>query len=119
MMVNPSISRRLITMLVLAFCLQAQAVQGQIVSTEDLATQSSIEQDRARIKNFLERSDVKQKLQTMGVNGMLAEERVASLDQQEVHTLAQQIDSLPAGGNLSNMDMVIILLIAILVVVAI
>jgi len=49
----------------------------------------------------------------------LAKERVAALNEQEVHALAERIDSMPAGGTLSQMDMVIILLIAILVAVAI
>ena len=34
------------------------------------------------------------------------------------HALAQRIDTLPAGGNLSNTDLILVLLIAILVVVA-
>jgi hypothetical protein len=42
---------------------------------------------------------------------------VAALDQQEIHALAQRIDAMPAGGNLSTYDMILIVLIAILVVI--
>jgi hypothetical protein len=54
----------------------------------------------------------------MGVEGLLAKDRVAALSEQEVHALAERIDAMPAGGTLSQMDMVVILLIAILVAVA-
>jgi len=36
---------------------------------------------------------------------------------QEVHAVAQKIDSMPAGGTLSNNDLVLILLIILLILV--
>ena len=43
---------------------------------------------------------------------------MAALSDAEVHALAQRIDSLPAGGALSNQDLILIVLIAILAYVA-
>ncbi|BDU52632.1 hypothetical protein LINBF2_08670 [Limnohabitans sp. INBF002] len=92
--------------------------RAEIVDTQDLAIQSQTEQDRAKVQSFVERATVKEKLEAMGVAGLLAKDRVAALSEQEVHALAERIDAMPAGGTLSQMDMVVILLIAILVAVA-
>lgn len=113
------LSRRLAAMLVVAMSLQAPLAQAQIVDTEQMAAQSMVEQDRAKVQSFIERANVKERLLAMGVGGVLAEERVASLSEQEVHALAQKIDSMPAGGDISNWELVIILLIAILIIVAV
>lgn len=74
--------------------------------------------DRAKVQEFLERANVKEKLQAMGVSGFWAQSRVDSLTQEEIHALAEKIEGMPAGGALSQMDMVIVLLIAILVAIA-
>jgi hypothetical protein len=76
------------------------------------------EADRAKVQQFLERASVRERLQAMGVQALNARDRVDSLTQEEVHALAQRIDSMPAGGNLSQNDLIIILLVAILVIVA-
>lgn len=74
-------------------------------------------QDRAKVREFVSRANVKEKLQALGVSGLWAQSRVDSLTEAEVHALAERIDAMPAGGNLSQMDMVIVLLIAILVAI--
>lgn len=56
----------------------------------------------------------------MGVDGIAAENRVDALNDEEVHALAQRIDSLPAGGNIAgftNEQIIIVLLLVILVAV--
>jgi Family of unknown function (DUF6627) len=105
-------------------CFQASTVQAAIVSTGQIAAQTQTYAERAKVQAFLDRADVKKRIQMMGVGGLMAKDRVAALSDQEVHLLAQKIDSLPAGGNLGNgnlsdSDLIVILLIAILVVIAI
>lgn len=119
MKINTSLPRRLAAMLVVIMSVQAPFARAELVSTDDMTAQNTAEQDRAKIHNFLERANVKERLQAMGVNGVLAEDRVASLSEQEVHALAQRIDSMPAGGNISNMELVIILLLVILVAIVV
>jgi hypothetical protein len=74
--------------------------------------------DRNKVQEFLERANVKEKLQAMGVTGFWAQSRVDSLTPEEIHALAEKIEGMPAGGTLSQMDLVIVLLIAILVAIA-
>lgn len=111
---------RLVTLVVMAaIALQAPLARAEIVATETLATQSQAEQDRAKVRAFVERANVKERLEAMGLSGLVAQDRVAALSEAEVHALAQRIDAMPAGGNLSNQDLIIILLVAILVALAI
>lgn len=111
--------RWLIAILAVALSAQAPVVFAEIVDTDAMSAQNQTEQERARIQSFIDRANVTERLQAMGVSGVLAKDRVASLSEQEVHALAQRIDSMPAGGNLSTTDIIIILLIAILVAIAI
>ena len=112
-------TRLLLAMLIVAFSAQAPMVKAEIVATEEIAaTQSQADRDRTRVESFMERANVKERLQAMGVSGVFAKDRVESLNQQEIHALAQRIESMPAGGALSNTDLILILLVAILVVIA-
>jgi hypothetical protein len=87
-----------------------------LVTTGQAIAGSTADQDRARVKAFLERADARQQLHALGVDTAAAQNRVAGLTDAEVHALAQKIDSLPAGGNIGSNDIIIILLVAILVV---
>jgi hypothetical protein len=98
-----------------ALLVQAPIARADIVDTPDLTAQSQMQQDQAKVQSFFERASVKEKLEAMGVQGLVAKERVASLSEQEVHALAERIDAMPAGGTLSQTDMIVILLVAILV----
>ena len=112
-------SHFVITALTSAMLILSPFAHAEIVDTQDLAAHNQAEQDRAKVQSFVERATVKEKLEAMGVGGLLAKDRVAALSEQEVHALAERIDAMPAGGTLSQMDMVVILLIAILVAIAI
>ena len=54
--------------------------------------------DRQALLNLVTRSDVSSQLQSLGVDPVQAKARIASMTDQEVTTLAAQIDSLPAGA---------------------
>lgn len=99
--------------------LQAPAVRAEIVDTDALGHQSQVELDRAKVRDFLARANAKERLEAMGLSGLVAQDRVAALSEAEVRALAERVDAMPAGGNLSQADLVIILLVAILVAIAI
>ena len=54
---------------------------------------------KERVIGFLDRSDVRAQLESMGVNPVDAKARVASLTNDEAAQLAAKIDNLPAGGD--------------------
>lgn len=54
---------------------------------------------RDRVGSFLDRADVRARLETYGVSAADVQLRVASLSDSEAAQLARDIDSLPAGGD--------------------
>jgi len=54
---------------------------------------------KERVTGFLNRSDVRAQLESMGVNPADAKARVATLTDDEATQLAAKIDNLPAGGD--------------------
>ncbi len=84
--------------LMLCFTIPMQTAQASMVSTGQVAAQASPDQ-RTRVIDFLERDDVRQALESYGVNPADAKSRVAALTDEEVASLNQQIGDLPAGGD--------------------
>jgi hypothetical protein len=111
------LARGLIAIVATALVSQASIVRAELISPDRLSVQSQAEQERAKVQSFVDRANVKERLQAMGVSGVLAKDRVAALTEEEVHALAQRIDGMPAGGALSTNDLIIILLIAVLVAI--
>ena len=56
-------------------------------------------EQRAHVNSMLERADVRDRLEAMGVQSADVQSRVAALSDDEVSKLAAQMDSLPAGGD--------------------
>lgn len=98
--------------------LHAELLGADAVRTEAAAQDSTqADLDRAKVRHFLESADLKDKLKTLGVDGLNASARVDALTEDEVHTMAQRIDAMPAGGAFSDRDIIIILLVALLLIV--
>jgi hypothetical protein len=115
---NAKLSHRMcIVVLGAALCLQTSAVMAGIVATDELAVPNQTEMEKAKIQTFIDMADVRDRLQALGVEEPMAKNRVAAMTDQEVHAMAQKIDSMPAGGTLSNNDLVLILLIILLILV--
>jgi hypothetical protein len=76
-----------------------QSVQAAIVSTEQVVTAAAAEQNRAKVVATFERADVQAELQKMGVSTDEARARVAAMSDAEAASVANKIDSLPAGGD--------------------
>ena len=76
-----------------------QSVQAALISTEQVATVASAQQDRARISAQLARPEVQAQLESLGISKSDAEARVAALTDDETSLLARNVDTLPAGGD--------------------
>ncbi|MGH8640677.1 MAG: PA2779 family protein [Burkholderiales bacterium] len=66
-----------------------------IVATDE--ARGNIKRDQ--VTSFLERSDVRDRMQALGVDPDAARTRVAALSDDEVAALVDQLDQLPAGGS--------------------
>jgi hypothetical protein len=80
----------------------------------DQATAASPSPERTLVLGTLARADVVSQLQAAGVDPLAARERIQAMSDQEVHALAQDIRSAPAGG-ISTGGVVAIILIAALI----
>ncbi|MEJ8839944.1 PA2779 family protein [Ramlibacter sp. AN1133] len=109
----------LAVLLAAALAAPMPAAWGGMIDAEALAAGSPAQADRAKVQAFLERADLRERLQAMGVSGLSASHRVAAMTDAEVHVLAQRIDALPAGGALSDRDILIIVVIAVIVAILI
>jgi hypothetical protein len=63
-----------------------------------LSTGTALGQDRERIVQVLDRTDMQVKLQAYGVDAAHVKARVAALTDAEAAELGARIDELPAGG---------------------
>lgn len=70
-----------------------------MLGTNDILAGDSLQQERAHIKEVLQRDAVRDQLVTLGVDPTDAIERVDAMTEQEVQMLAGQLDSTPAGGS--------------------
>jgi hypothetical protein len=50
------------------------------------------------VKSFLDRAEVRERMQALGVNPQAARDRVDALSDEEVAALAGRLDQLPVGG---------------------
>ena len=65
-----------------------------IIATEQVATSA----ERGRVKSFLDRAEMRERMQALGVSPQAARERADALSDEEVAALADRLDQLPAGG---------------------
>ena len=95
-----------------AFVMPRGAYAGMIGTDE--ATQAGTE--RERVKALLARPEVAKALAKLGVKAEDAAARVDAMTNEEVAQLAGRIDALPAGGVLTNDQLIVILLLVIILV---
>ena len=96
----------------------APLARADMISTDQVPAQGQVQTEREKVQAFVERATVQEKLKALGVQDTFLKSRVDSLTNEEIHLLAQKIDALPAGGELTTFEIVlIVLLVAILVAV--
>jgi hypothetical protein len=103
-----TISRLLIALMI---WMPYQIATAGMIGTDQVVT-SSPQVDRTTVLNFLNRSDVAGKLNSLGIDPSTANERVAAMSDQEVQSLAGQISAMPAGGTSTGAAILLILLVA-------
>lgn len=84
--------------------------QAGMIGTENIVAAQTRDTSLATVNSFMARADVQQQLETWGVEPAVASERVAQLSDEELQTLAQNIDAQPAGGILVVIGIVFVVL---------
>ena len=89
----------LVVLGMLALSLHLPAANAALVGTEAVVSAAQAQQDRERVLSTLNRDDVKTQLMARGVDPAQVQARLESLTDEEVQTLAANMDQLPAGGD--------------------
>ena len=90
----------LVVLSLVALNLLLPVAHAGIIGTEAVVSAAQAQQNRERLHNSLNRGDVKAQLLARGVDPAQVQARVDSLTDEEMQTLATDIDQLPAGGDI-------------------
>jgi hypothetical protein len=92
---------------------------GAPISTEAAAAPSRAAEARERVKALAARPELAKSLQAYGIVPGEAAARVDAMSDAEVLSLAGRLDALPAGGALSNEQVLLVILLVLLLVILI
>ncbi len=84
----------IVTMMLLPF-----ATQAGMIGTDQLVAGASDQANRDKVVDFMTRTDVLKKFETLGLTAATAQDRVNAMTQEEINRIAGKIDSLPAGAS--------------------
>lgn len=93
-----ALARHLCRLLILCMGTLPFGAYADMIGTDQVATTVQAPGARDKLRDFLTRSEVRDQLQSLGINRDAAEARVAAMTDAEVARIAGRIDSLPAGG---------------------
>jgi hypothetical protein len=91
---------RLMIVSMLSLALPMQSASAVMLGTDKAAATAQSLSERARIRSFLEREEVRTELQAQGVSVETANTRVDAMSDHEAHTVAGTLDKMPAGGDI-------------------
>jgi hypothetical protein len=74
------------------------AYAGMVGTDQVAAASQTAVGARAKVRDFVDRSEVRSELQSLGIGAAAAQARVAAMTDAEVASIAGRIDKLPAGG---------------------
>ena len=75
------------------------SIQASLIGTDQVASSAQDQSNRDKVINFVQRGDVAQQLQSLGVSPANAADRVNAMTQEEINQLAGEIDTMPAGAD--------------------
>lgn len=91
--------------------------QAHLVTTDQVIQSETAALDRAKVLSFLSRDDVRQQMQSLGVQPAEAKARLLSLSDAEVSRIAGKIDTLPAGQDIVGAAIGLLILVLLVLVV--
>jgi hypothetical protein len=107
----------LMTILTLLLSVPYQSAVAALVGTESMLDMSRSQQARETLKQFMAREDVRSAIVAQGVAPAEADARLNSLTDAEVIQLADQINHLPAGGDILGLAIVVLVIVILVLVI--
>ena len=103
-------SKSLFAVLAAMMVIFSAPTQAAMVGTSQIAVQSMAQSD---INVLFERQEVISKLSEMGVDVEMAKQRAANLTNEQIAQINQQIESLPAGGDIVGIALTVFIVLVI------
>lgn len=88
--------------------------RAEMIGTHSLLTQDARATQMADVQRFLTRDDVRQQIQSLGIDPATADQRVAAMTDSELQQVAQHMKSMPAGGDAIELLLIVILVLLLL-----
>lgn len=108
----------LLCSVIVASSIHSAAYAG-VISTQQLIDVIDRQAAIAQIDAILARAEVRDQLERLGVDATQAGERVAALTDQELQLLANNLENLPAGGNVLGVLGIVFLVLLVLELVGV
>ena len=83
---------------VLCMSLWTPFAQATLISSEQVANIQTAQNNRERVREFFDRTDVQSQLQARGISADAAKTRVDMMTDSEIASINGHLDTLPAGG---------------------
>ena len=96
-----------LTVSVLLICAPVSQAQAAIIANAQLIDQVQLANDKEALLQTINRVDLQEQLLVMGVTTADIESRINQMTQQEIAQLNQQINELPAGGDVLGIILII------------
>ena len=105
--------KSIIRILILALSLALPQAHAGLVSAD--AAQAA--GDRERVKALIARPELAREIEKLGILPHEAAARVDAMNDAEVRELAGRLDALPAGGAISNQELLLVIILILLLVI--
>lgn len=96
-----------------SLCSYIPAAQADLVSTDMLMQADRSDQERERLREILDRNEVRAALTAHGVDAQEVASRIDHLTDAEVHDLASRFEQLPTGAGALELILVVFLVLVI------
>ena len=108
-----------ILMIILTMLLSVpyQAAFAALVETETMLDMSRGQEARETLTQFMARQDVRSAIVAQGVGPLEADARLNSLTDAEVIQLADQVDQLPAGGDVLSLAIAVLVIVILVLLI--
>ncbi|MGD9300285.1 MAG: PA2779 family protein [Desulfobacterales bacterium] len=94
-----------------------QSAVAALVETEAMLDMNRGQEARETVKQFMARQEVKSAIVSQGIDPLEADARLNSLTDAEVIQLADQIDQLPAGGDILGFAIAVLIIVILVLVI--
>ena len=108
-----------IIMIILTLLLSVpfQPAVAALVDTETMLDMSRGQEARETLKQFMDRKNVRSAIVSQGVDPLEADARLNSLTDAEIIQLVDQIDQLPAGGDVLGFAIAVLVIVILVLVI--